>query len=109
MEAAGGSASSRRVNPRAELQAKTERNAREAREEEAERQRAVASKAAQEKVDEAARVQAGIVALTQADAAAAAQAEEASRVQPPQLVIPLHAMAPMPDASVVSPEMAGGD
>ena len=58
----GGSGSTtRRVDPRAELQAETERNAREAREErEAEELRAAAAKAAQE--EEAAKARADAAA-----------------------------------------------
>ena len=59
----GGSANTRRVDPRAELQAATERNAREAREErEAEELRAAAAKAAQDLAKESAKAQADAVA-----------------------------------------------
>ena len=70
---AGGSASTRRVDPRADLQEATERNAREARQErearEAEALRAAAAKAAQE--EEAAKARADAAAKAQAEAAAA--------------------------------------
>ena len=69
---AGGSASSRRVDPRAEIQAATERNTREAREEqEAEDQRAASAKAAQEMMTESAEAQADAATKAQAEAAAA--------------------------------------
>ena len=63
----GGSASTCRVDPRAKLQAATERNAREA-----EELRAAAAKAAQEEAEESAKAQADAAAKAQAEAAAAA-------------------------------------
>ena len=65
------------MDPRAELQAATERNAREAREErEAEELRAAAAKAAQEE-EESAKAHADAAAKAQAEAAAAVIAEGA--------------------------------
>ena len=88
------------MDPRAELQAATERNAREAPEErEAEELRAAAAKAAQEK--EAAKAHADAAAKAQAEAAAAAMAEGAL------LVTPLRVAAP--EAPEPPPEEAGGD
>ena len=90
------------MDPRAELQAATERNAREAREErEAEELRAAAAKAAQEEAEESAKAQADAAAKAQAEAAAAETAAEAL------LVVPLHAVAP--EIPEPPPEEAGGD
>ena len=106
--AAGGSGSARRVDPRAKLQAATERNAREAREErEAEQLRAAAAMAAQETTERSAEAQADAAAKAQAEAAAAERAAEALRNQPPLLVVPLRALAP--EVPVPPPEEAGGD
>ena len=92
--------STRRVDPRAELQAATERNAREAREErEAEELRAAAAKAAQE--EEAAKARADAAAKAQAEAAAAATTEGAL------LITPLRVAAP--EVPEPPPEEAGGD
>ena len=108
MGGAGGSASSRRVDPRGELQAATERNAREAREErEAEERRAAATEAAQETMAESAEAQAAVAAKAQAEAEAAERAAEALRSQPPQLVIPLRFV--LPDIPVPPPEEIGRD
>ena len=82
------------MDPRAELQAATERNAREA-----EEFRATAAKAAQE--EEAAKVRADAAAKAQAEAVAAAMAEGAL------LVTPLCVAAP--EAPEPPPEEAGGD
>ena len=87
------------MDPRAELQAATERNAREAREErEAEELRAAAAKAAQE---ESAKARADAAAKAQAEAAAAATAEGAL------LVTPLRVASP--EVPEPPPEEAGGD
>nr|XP_040245748.1 uncharacterized protein LOC120964838 [Aegilops tauschii subsp. strangulata] len=102
---AEGSANTRRVDPRAELQLAMERNAQEAREE---REEAAAAKAAQEEAHEAAKAQADAATKAQAYAAAKAQAEEAAHGQTPQLVIPLRAVPPAPEVSA-APEGAGGD
>ena len=65
---AGGSTGSRRIDPRAERQAATERNAREAREErEVEEQRAVAARAAQETTAESAEAHCNAAARAQAE------------------------------------------
>ena len=93
----GSGSTTRRVDPRAELQAAMERNAREERE--AEELRAAAAKAAQE--EEAAKARADAAAKAQAEAAAAAMAEGALLVTPPRVAAP---RAPEP-----SPEEAGGD
>ena len=88
------------MDPRAELQAATERNAREAWEErEAEELRAAAAKAAQE--EEAAKACADAAAKAQAEAAAAATAKGAL------LLTPLRVVAP--EAPEPPPEEAGGD
>jgi len=91
------------VDPRADLQAATERNAREVREErearEAEALRAAAAKAAQE--EEAAKARADAAAQAQAEAAAAALAEGALLVTPLRVAAP---GAPEPPL-----EEAGGD
>ena len=90
----------RRVDPRADLQAATERNAREAREErEAEALKAAAAKAAQE--EEAAKARADAAAKAQAEAAAPAMVEGAL------LVTPLRVAAP--GAPEPPPDGAGGD
>ena len=90
------------MDPRAELQAATERNAREAREErEAEELRAAAAKAAQEEAEESAKARADAAAKAQAEAAAAATAEGAL------LVTPLRVAAP--EIPEPLPEEAGGD
>ena len=100
--------SSLRVDPRANLQAATERNTREEREEqEAEEQRAAAARAAQEATEESAKARADTAAKAQAEAAAAERAAEALRNQPPQLVILLRTAAP--DIPVPLPEEAGRD
>ena len=92
----GSGSTTRRVDPRADLQAATERNAREVREErearEAEALNAAAAKAAQE--EEVAKARADAAAKAQAEAAAAERAAEDLRNQPSQLVIPLRTMAP---------------
>ena len=94
----GGSGSTtRRVDPRADLQAATERNAQEVRE--AEAAKAAAAKAAQE--EEAAKARADAAAKAQAEAAAAAMAEGALLVTPLRIAT---RGAPEP-----SPEEAGGD
>ena len=72
------------------------------------RQRAAATKAAQEAVDKAARAQADVAAKTQADVAAAATGE-VLREQRRELVIPLRAVVPAPEVSAVSSEGAGDD
>ena len=88
------------MDPRTELQAATDRNAREVREErEAEELRAAAAKAAQE--EEAAKASADAAAKAQAEATAAAMAEGALLVTPLRVAVP---EAPEP-----SPEEAGGD
>ena len=88
------------MDPRADLQAATERNAREAQEErEAESLKVAAAKAAQE--EEAAKARADAAAKAQAEAAAAAMAEGAL------LVTPLRVAAP--GALEPSPEEAGDD
>ena len=94
----GGSGSTRRIDPRAELQAATERNAREERE--AEELRAAAAKAAQEE-EESAKARADAAAKAQAEAAAAATAEGAL------LATPLRVAAP--EVPEPPPEEAGGD
>ena len=77
------------MDPRAELQAATKRNAWEAREErEAEELRAAAAKAAQEEAEESAKAQADAAAKAQAEAAAAAAAEGALLVTPLRVVAP---------------------
>ena len=83
------------MDPRAELQAATERNAREA-----EELRAAAAKAAQEE-EESAKARADAAAKAQAEAAAAATAEGAL------LVTPLRVAAP--EVPEPPPEEAGGD
>ena len=99
----GSGSTTRRVDPRADLQEATERNAREAREErearEAEARKAAAAQAAQE--EEAAKARADAAAKAQAEAAAAAMAEGAL------LVTPLRVAAP--GAPEPPPEEAGGD
>ena len=87
------------MDPRAELQAAMERNAREERE--AEELRAAAAKAAQEMAAESAKAQADAAAKAQAEAAAAVAAAGAL------LVTPLRAMAP--EITEPLPEEAGGD
>ena len=75
------------MDPRAELLAATERNAREAQEErEAEVLRAATAKAAQE--EEAAKAHADATAKAQAEAAAAAMAEGALLVTPLRVAAP---------------------
>jgi len=92
------------VYPRAELQATTERNTREAREErEVEERRAAATEAAQETAEESAEAP----AEAQAEAAATERAAEALRSRPPQLIIPLRTVAP--EIPVPQPEEAGRD
>ena len=93
------------MDPRAELQAAMERNAREARE--AEELKAAAAKAAQEMAEESAKAQADAAAKAQAEAAAAERAAEALHNRPPLLVVPLRAVAP--EIPVPPPEEAGGD
>ena len=85
------------MDPRADLQAATERNAREERE--AEALKAAAAKAAQE--EEAAKARADAAAKAQAEAASAATAEGAL------LITPLRVAAP--EAPEPPPEEAGGD
>ena len=90
VEVVGGSSSSRRVDPRADLLEAMERNTREAREErEAEERRA-----AQEAREKSAKARSDAAAKAQAEAAATEEEAEAQRNQPPLLVIPLHAAAP---------------
>ena len=100
---AGGSANTRRVDPHADLQEATERNAREAREErearEAEARKAAAAQAAQE--EEAAKALADAAAKAQAEAAATATAEGALLVTPLRIAAPGDPEPP--------PEEAGGD
>ena len=105
--AVGGSSSSRRVDPRADLLEATERNAREAREErEAEERRA-----AREAKQKSAEARAVAAAKAQAEAADAEREAEAQQNQPPQFVIPLRAAAPdtpvppLEEASRGQPEM----
>ena len=91
VESPGGSGSTtRRVDPRADLQEATERNTREARAErearEAEARKAAAAQAARE--EEAAKALAEAAAKSQAEAEAAAAAGEAL------MVTPLRVMAP---------------
>ena len=89
------------MDPRAELQAATERNAREAREErEAEELRAAATKATLEEEESA---------KARADAAAKAQAEDAAAptVEGALLVTPLRVAAP--EVPEPPPKEAGGD
>ena len=93
----GSGSTTRRVDPRADLQAATERNAREARE--AEARKAAAAQAAQE--EEAAKARADAAAKAQAKAAAAALAEGAL------LVTPLRVAAPEAPEPLL--EEAGGD
>ena len=81
----GGSSSSRRVDPRADLREATERNAREAREE---------REAAERRTAQAAKEQADAAAKARAEAAAAETEAEASHNRPPLLVVPLRAVAP---------------
>ncbi len=85
------------MDPRAELQAATERNAREERE--VEELRVAAAKAAQE--EEAAKARVDAAAKAQAEAAAAATAEGAL------LVTPLRVAAP--EIPEPPPKGAGGD
>ena len=87
----GSGSTNRRVDPRADLQAATERNAREA--------EAEALRAAQE--EEAAKARADAAAKAQAEAAAAAMAEGAL------LVTPLRVAAP--EAPEPPPEETSGD
>ena len=93
------------MEPCAELQAATERNAREARE--AEELRAAAAMAAQETTERSAEAQADAAARAQAEAAAAERAAEALRNRHPQLVVPLCTVAP--EIPVPPPEETGGD
>ena len=102
---AGGSAGSCRIDPRAELQAATERNAREARE--AEGRRAAGTESAQETTAESAEAHSDAAARARAEAEAAERAAEALRGQPPQLVIPLRFV--LPDIPVPPPEEIGRD
>ena len=89
------------MDPRAELQAATERNGREAREErEAEELRAAAAKATQEEEEEA-KARADTAAKAQAEAAAATTAEGALLVTPLRVATPEVLEPP--------PEEAGGD
>ena len=85
------------MDPRVDLLAATERNAREARE--VEELRAAAAKAAQE--EEAAKARADAVAKAQAEAAAAAMAEGALLVTPLRVAAPGALEPPL--------EEAGGD
>ena len=73
------------MGPRADLREATEQNAREAREE---------REAAERRTAQAAKERADAAAKARAEAAAAETEAEASRNQPPQLVVPLRAMAP---------------
>ena len=81
----GGSSSSRRVNPRADLKEATKRNAREAWEE---------REAAERRTAQATKEQADAAAKARAKAAAAETETEASHNRPPLLVVPLRAVAP---------------
>ena len=96
----GSGSTTHRVDPRADLQVATERNAREVREErearEAEALRAAAAKAAQE--EEAAKARADAAAKAQAEAAAAAMAEGALLVTPLRVAAP-GALEPSPRRS----------
>ena len=105
----GGSGSTtRRVDPRADLQAATERNAREAREErEAEERRAAAAESAQETTVESVEAHSDAAARARVEAEAAERTAEALRGQPPHLVIPLRS-APL-DVPVPPPEEIGRD
>nr|XP_040245352.1 uncharacterized protein LOC120964620 [Aegilops tauschii subsp. strangulata] len=99
-----GSANTRCMDPRAELQSAMERNAREAREEQerADKAKVDAARAAQEEADVAARALADASAKAQAEKAAKAQAEKAIGVQAgaathgqaPLLIAPLRSMPP---------------
>ena len=86
------------MDPHAELQAATERNAREERE--AEELRAAAAKAAQEE-EESAKARADAAAKAQAEAVAAVTAEGALLVTPLRVATPEVLEPP--------PEEAGGD
>ena len=105
---AGGSAGSRRVDSRAELQAATDRNTREAREErEAEERRAAAAESAQGTTAESAEAHSDAAARARAEAEAAERAAEALPGQPPQLIIPLRSA--LPGIPVPPPEEIGRD
>nr|XP_020175729.1 uncharacterized protein LOC109761331 [Aegilops tauschii subsp. strangulata] len=95
--AADGSAEHCHVDPRAELQTATERNAREAREE---REKADTAKAAQAEADTATKAQADTTAKERADAAAKAQEAEAAHGRAPLLAVPLRAVPPAPEIEV---------
>ena len=97
----GSGSTTRRVDPRADLLAATERNAREEREaREAEALRAAAAKAAQEEA--ATKARADAAAKAQAEAAAAAMAEEALLVTPLRVAAP-GAPEPSPEEAVSRP------
>ena len=85
MGPAGGSSSSRRVDPCANLKEAIERNAREAREE---------REAAEKVAAQAAREQAEAAAKAQMEAATMETEVQNSRSRPPLLAIPLRAVAP---------------
>ena len=96
----GSGSTTRRVDPRADLQEATERNAREEQEaREAEARKAAAAQAARE--EEAAKALADAAARAQAEVAAAAAAGEVL------MVTPLRVMAP--GDVEPSPEGASGD
>nr|XP_020149765.1 uncharacterized protein LOC109734989 [Aegilops tauschii subsp. strangulata] len=96
--AVDGSTGPRRVDPLADLQEATERNAREAWEE---REKAKVAKAAQAEADAAAKARADVAATT-------AQAEEASHNQAPKPTCPQHADPPVPEVRAPTGE-AGAD
>nr|XP_040251746.1 uncharacterized protein LOC120968818 [Aegilops tauschii subsp. strangulata] len=88
---AEGPANTRCMDPRTEIQAATEQNMREAHEEkeEAERQKAAATKAAQDEADAATKAQDDAMAKERADAAAKVQEAKVARSRAPLLVVPL--------------------
>ena len=105
--AVGGSSSSRRVDPRANLLEATERNAREAREEREAEERRVTREAEQKSAE----ARAVAAAKAQAKATDAEREADALQNQPPQFVIPLCAVAsdtpvpPLEEAGRGQPEM----
>lgn len=96
-----GSTNTCHVDQRTELEAATERTAKEAREEEeeAERKKAAAAKATHEEAAAAAKAQADATTKAQVDATAKTQMEEAAHGQAPQFVTPLDAAPPVPEIS----------
>nr|XP_020164071.1 uncharacterized abhydrolase domain-containing protein DDB_G0269086-like [Aegilops tauschii subsp. strangulata] len=108
--AAEGSAGPRSVDPLADLQQATERNAREAREEReaAAREKAEAAKATKAEADATAKAEADTAAREQADVAAKAQAEEASRSRALESTCPQHVDPPVPEGQAPTRE-AGAD